>query len=181
MGVLNVLRGTGEIDDDQSDADRTREGRKDEQNPSRLRPIHSRDSTEGPVPFPIVKIPKSLQETAAPVDPAPVEGGVEVHLALYTDPNAEPRRFAGVFVSAPTLDEHIEIPGESEVYRVVEVRRSVSGLVELKPDASGALDAAYERLAKRGVPFADEIVFIVAESVPEDESGEEAETVGTTD
>lgn len=116
-----------------------------------------------------MKIPKSLQEAAVPVDPTPPESGVEVHLALYADPSAEPRRFAGVFASAPRLDELIEIPGETAVYRVLEVRRSVRGLVELKPDASGKLDSAYERLAKRGVPFADEIIFVVAEGEAEAE------------
>lgn len=110
-----------------------------------------------------MKIPKSLQETAAPLDPAPVEGGVEVHLSLYSEPEGAPRQFAGVFVSSPALDETIEIPGEEGVYRVIEVRRSVRGLFEIKPDANGSVDAAYDRLAKRGVPFADEIVFVVAE------------------
>lgn len=119
-----------------------------------------------------MKIPKSLQESAVPVDPAPVENGVEVHLTLFTDPNAEPRRFAGVFVSAPRLDELIELPGETAVYRVVEVRRSVRSLAELKPDVAGSLDAAYERLAKRGVPYADEIVFVVAEGEAEAEADE---------
>lgn len=118
-----------------------------------------------------MKLPKSIHESAVPVDPAPPESGVEVHLALYDDPNAEPRRFAGVFASAPRLDELIEMPGETGVYRVIEVRRSVRGLAELKPDASGALDAAFDRLAKRGVPFADEIVFVIAEVEVEAETG----------
>ena len=117
-----------------------------------------------------MKIPKSLQESAAPVDPAPPESGVEVHLALYSDPSAAPRRFAGVFASAPRLDELIELPDERETYRVIEVRRSIRGLTELKPDAAGSMDAAYERIAKRGVPFADEIVFVVAEGEVEEEA-----------
>ncbi|RYG87441.1 hypothetical protein EON77_02140 [bacterium] len=124
-----------------------------------------------------MKIPKSLQETAAPVDPVPVEGGVEVHLTLYPEGESAPRLFAGVFTSSPALDETIEIPGEEGVYRVTDVRRSVRGLFEIKPDANGSVEAAYERLVKRGVPFADEIVFVVAEAetdVPEAEDDENA-------
>ena len=66
-------------------------------------------------------------------------------------------------MSSPALDETIEIPGEEGAFRVTEVRRSVRGLFEIKPDANGSVDAAYDRLVKRGVPYADEIVFVVAE------------------
>lgn len=123
-----------------------------------------------------MKIPKSLQETAAPVDPAPVEGGVEVHLSLYSGEEGAPRQFAGVFVSSPALDETIEIPGEEGVYRVTEVRRSVRGLFEIKPDANGSVEAAYDRLVKRGVPYADEIVFVVAEIETVESGDKETET-----
>lgn len=92
-----------------------------------------------------------------------MEGGVEVHLTLHPVEGG-PRRFAAVFVAPPALDEVIELAEEEErTYRVTEVRRSLRGLLELKPDAEGSLNAAYERLAKRGVPYADEIVFVLAE------------------
>ena len=117
-----------------------------------------------------MKIPKSLQESAAPVDSQAPESGVEVHLALVLL-EGEPRRFAGVFAAAPGLDETLEIEGDAGVYRVTEVRRSVRGLHELKPDANGSMEAAYDRLYKRGAPFADELVFVTAELVPE-ETGE---------
>lgn len=113
-----------------------------------------------------MKIPKSLQESASPVDPHPPEAGVEVHLALYPV-EGEPRRFAGVFAAAPGLDETFELEGVEGVYRVTEVRRSVRGLHELKADASGSLEGAYDRLYKRGAPFADELVFVTAEIEPD--------------
>lgn len=103
------------------------------------------------------------------MDAAPPEEGVEVHITLQSL-EGETRRLVGLFAAPPMLDEVLELAGEDRTYRVAEVRRSLRGLTELKPDADGSLTAAYDRLAKRGVPFADELVFVYAE--------EEAELTG---
>ncbi len=124
-----------------------------------------------------MKIPKSLQESAPAVDPQGPEAGVEVHVSLYPL-EGEPRRFAGIVASAPGLDELLEIEGDAGVYRVTEVRRSLRGMTELKPDLKGTLDGAYDRLYKRGVPLADELVFVTAEAETETDGEEGAEEEG---
>lgn len=112
-----------------------------------------------------VKLPKNLA-AGEPLDPAPPEQGVEVHITLQPL-EGETRRLVGLFAAPPMLDEVLELAGEERTYRVAEVRRSLRGLAEIKPDASGSLDTAYERLAKRGVPLADELVFVYAEEEAE--------------